>query len=1085
MAHLSRYARQAAPAELEVVVLAWQQDVPFWRRLTIHLARVAGRPDLVRPLVTDPVLGPAAVFALVALDDAAHVAAGLANLPYAHRCAFYRALRRHRAEAVADGAIGPVLERFGGAEAARLLPACSVDVAAQHLPDLMHLMGREGQPSLAGLARRAPELVAGAIEEYLRPFSDYLRASPLAEFSAVLEVLAEVRPDLVFDIIGQRLTDSVPPMVVRHLAKADAPRVAELLAGAEHKVRLFQLTRATARQLVRGGAAGLLAPAMWRQQRDHNSREALRRLLQAIPPSQRVAAIGAGTIEEVPLNKADLVALLPVAQRQACARRQLERLSTAELAQRHTWQWLLPLAEQDEAWAMTHHPDPPLRGGGYRLLLKSAFAERQEAAVVGLLDRFTRLTNEQDPVREEVAGELAAGWRGKPVPAAARDWLGRFIDAVRDARDTSGRTVGHLYRLVKEALNQAGQAGDQAGVDWALDQLDKQLATGVGTLDPVGLSRQALDLAWPRLAGWLKRWPDHMRLSQIRQLHRLRRPEIWDRTAPFLRPGAREHGRLQSWGVNLYLDDPRHRDERVAELVKVDPSVGYYDPCSRVIAARRTDLLDPYLKAKPVSGHFSKQSTFFLAEPRVAQCCWLPRQQAACLQALTKRMFATKNLPAPWPLAASLAAALTSAGPEDRLAPYLAAKDVFVVEAGLAALPGAGDPEAAAVRLLQEAETDRALVAFYALFPVLARLTPDKVAALFQPFLAGKRPAKVTSLKALVYLVEALRLPAAVPSLLALTRLPGLHHHVTYAAVAQLAHYLDQPAVVDGIRAAEANTSPHSVLEAVFRGWQWDLPLAGRQALAGLAADMLVADSAVTRQSARLEYQRLATWDSRGLAVLAAQTVDPAWDEWQASAESLGIIAGWGTLDGVEDLCASLVTRAEAEIAADSPPSTENDLPSLRRLEAILDRWRSRRPQPASSQAALLRVTARLGQGPLAPLGAWFLVRAAFDANPPHVVPELFDAAAALCPPWLAARLSVKAASIENVAPSELLPLVQRHAAGDKAGLVVELAAEAGPAAGWSPEWLDVLATLRRHPDRAVREAALWIDARSTQRVYW
>ncbi|MDR1799169.1 MAG: hypothetical protein LBR19_04690, partial [Bifidobacteriaceae bacterium] len=917
-----------------------------------------------------------------------------------------RALRRHRAEAVADGAIGLVRECFGRAEAARLLDACSVAVAAGHLPDLIHLMGRDAQPSLVGLARRAPELVAGAIAEYLRPWPDYWRQDLVAEFSQVLEELAALRPDLVFGVIGQRLSPALSPLVIRHLAKADAARTAALLAVASEKSRFFLLTAATARQLVLGGAAGLLAPALWRAQHGHQAWWALRRLLRAIPPGQRVAAIGADVISEVPLDNADIVALLPLAERRACARRWLERLAGAAPAKRRTWQWLLPLAAQDEAWALTRHPDPVERWTGYRMLLKSAFGERSDAVLVDLLNRFTRLTNESNPVREVVAGELAAGWRGKNVPAGARDWLGGFIEAVRDARDTSLKVVHRLFDLVKEALNQASRAEDKAGVEWALDQLDKLLAAGVGVLDPRGLSRPALDLVWPRLAGWLEHCREYLRLHQIGYLHRLRRPEIWDRTVPFLQHEATEPGRSQSAGIGDYLDDPRHRDERVAELIKLEPSVGYYYPCARVIASRRTDLLDPYLKAKPFRGHFSSKSNLFLTEPRVIQRCWLPRQQAAYRQALNERMFAGKNEPTSWSAAARLAAALTSAGP-DRLVPYLEAKEVSVVEAGLAALPRAGDPDAAAVRLLEEAETDRSRVAFYALFPALARLTPQRAAELVQPFLTGGRPAKVTSLKALVHLVDGLGLPGVVPSLLTALGRAELHRDVAYATAAVLTRHLDQPAVARAVRAAAA-TKP-SVLDAVLGASRTDLPLPGRQALAGLVVDLLVAAAAPTRHGARISYETLAEWDSRGLAVLAAQVADPTWEEWRLSAKSLGVIAGRSALDGVEELCAELAGRAEAEVAAGGVPGRVADLPSLRRLEIILGNWSASYLLPPASQAALLRVAARLGESDaLTPLATETLLQAAFKAAAPHVAPALFDAAAALCPPWLAVELGLR-----------------------------------------------------------------------------
>jgi len=1077
MALLSSFARESSPDELTRVVDEWQQSNDFYRRLAIHMAAVACRTDLLAPQLDDPQVGPTVIVRLAELGAANLVVECLGDLPRVHRDAFYRAIRRLGLTLVADSVIRPMRDRFGDQEAARIVGICSPAVAAEHLPGLVHLIAHTGGSSINHLVRRAPDVVGDALNALVGPWPATTRIQLLAERSGLLAELARVRPGCVFDLLEHCIGANGWPVhgvfarVINALASADAARTAILLAHVP-QVCQYVLTRAAARRLVDDGTSqdqyANLLRTLWKSGLA-GSRGAAR-LLKAIPPSRRTEAIGPDLLATVWVDHR-VATLLPAGARHDYARRWLHAHAGVGLLSRLPWLGLLPVSDLDEVVELTRRPDPAIRQAAYQTLIDAAFRERTDAAIEWVLPKLSRLTNEQDPVRLAVATALLRSLKDRPMSTSLRVWLGDFIVAVRQARDTSSTSVTTLTNLIESSLNNAVAVDDTAATTWALDQLDELFATATGVLRPSGLSQAAIDAATPLMLSWMKRWPISRRMEQIRCLHTRRRPEIWDVTAHLVRREALSPSNWQAAAIRYYLDDPRHRGERVEEILKAAPSAGYLGCCAVILAGQRTDLLDPYLVASPTPARFVHSDGFFVTSPGLVER-WLPRQQVAYVAALTARMFVDKKLPTSWSHAATLTAAARCAS-DDRLQRYLSAQDVVPVEAALGSLGNAGlPPDEVADRLLREAGTDRARVAMYALSPVLGRLPPARTLALARPFILGEKPAKVTSRKAIIQFADQLRLPDVAVLMAAVLAQPGVHHDVAYFAAAVLSRHLDDPRAQAALRALAAS-NPFAV-SGVLRTASWSLASAGRVALAELVADLLGSDDELARQLARERYGHLAQWAPQGNATLIEQILRSPWDEWRQTATTLGAAASHGVLDGLLAVIGQLAARADAESAA--APNVEADLPSLRRLECLVGTWAAQLLQPAAAIAGMREVCAVLGDLELTrPLAVRALVQSAFRVDQPRVDGDLFAAGADLCEPWLATLVGKDVGRWGSASdPDHLVALATRYCQTPQAGLVTALvAAHRG---GWSGEWLEILAHLRHHDDPAIRAVASSID---------
>ncbi len=134
--------RLAGSPELAGLVGELQRSERFERGIALYLAIVADYEPGVTAALGDPdwTLRRSALSAWLRSGraSAAEVTAFVADASWHARRQVYRVLRRMPRSGIADALIEAVWERFGDAEAARLLAACSTGTVSRLLPELGH-----------------------------------------------------------------------------------------------------------------------------------------------------------------------------------------------------------------------------------------------------------------------------------------------------------------------------------------------------------------------------------------------------------------------------------------------------------------------------------------------------------------------------------------------------------------------------------------------------------------------------------------------------------------------------------------------------------------------------------------------------------------------------------------------------------------------------------------------------------------------------------------------------------------------------------------------------------------------------------
>src|SRR6266508_2141841 len=147
-------ARATTGEERRALLAELGRREPYCRHLAVTMAAATGESGHLLAALDDPY--PAvrrhALGAPGLPDDA--VADLLMDASWTDRLAIYARLRRERRTALADRLLPLVRQRWGDAEAARLLTACSGPVVAEALPGLGYAV-----PSWSSLTMRYPEPV--------------------------------------------------------------------------------------------------------------------------------------------------------------------------------------------------------------------------------------------------------------------------------------------------------------------------------------------------------------------------------------------------------------------------------------------------------------------------------------------------------------------------------------------------------------------------------------------------------------------------------------------------------------------------------------------------------------------------------------------------------------------------------------------------------------------------------------------------------------------------------------------------------------------------------------------------------------
>ena len=1028
---------------------------PYERSLALTAALAAGADDEVRLALTDPVASIRARALTWAVRERTELDL---DRPSVERRLIYRTLRAVPGPDYAEALLPRVRSLYGDVEAAALLPACGPELVAALLPELDHAV------NLAVLARRHPAVLLAHVTAQLERADSALRARLWARIgpavllcdpAGVLTLLERFAPE-----------DSLPGNLSRYgvLAAHDPSRVVALLAAPARSRSLWaRLPRALTRRLVVLSDEELLPLA--RSLRDKGSYASL---LAALPPRRR-AAVHLRTVAPAGSSPDErTMELLPHAVRADEARKQLEqpwaRGNEAQIRALSAW---LPWPEaRDAIVAATRSGDAEVRASAYGLLVGAARRSRDPQVVVEAFGLLDRLRNEQEPVR---AAALTALARVAPLvtPALAERLTALTTDAV-EARDVSGQSLGALGTLAAHVLQH--HVDEPALREWALLTID--LATDSKAVPVLGrydrtLRRGQEQMVFDRLRGWVEAGMARGFHEPLFALTRALGPRA--RLVPGLQallrraidPGPPPS--VARTAIALWLDDPRTRSDRTAELIGLDVSTVTVSPIWETVAGHRTDLLDRVL----VPGRHGR----FLPEglrwapvwPHHAER-WLPRQQAAFV-ALQEAIAADTGA-----ARRSRAAAIEASARVPVLGPafalrYASSDDVVLAEAALGALVWSEQPDQAMATLLAHAGDDRARVAMYAAGRAVRFVTPSRLPGLLEPVLLGT--AKVTSRKEAARLLGRFGPASSMGTLLAAYGKEGQHRDVRAAIVSAARGRLEAPeswAILEaGVRGS------HEELQAVLGASPEAVAGRYRTRFAALVADAGRSADGFVRSAAFAVVPAWAPWidDVTELVVGRLTAFDDYVNRWQ-----LGALVATIHADGLD----TLWQRLADQDALDTAGNAERDRPWRERLDDLTTavvHW------SAGADSTVDRGPALAAARSLAERAGFLTpaLRMMVALGGLEVLDEVADRCAGR--PIVAYHASRALATHltsrqETIDPVRQLALAAGHEQrGDLArGLFAVALTQRGDEFEWPVEWRDRLRSLRQHRDPDVREAA-------------
>ncbi|GAA2603280.1 hypothetical protein [Paractinoplanes durhamensis] len=1065
---MNRLAEWARTASDRVQVCAdLRERGPYERHLALVAAMVVRDTDGIAAAAGDPqpsIRGAA----LTAAVRAGVLPGDHVDRPAVERRRVYRALRRRHSPGVADALITVVRAEFGDEEAATLLPACGADTVRRLLPDLEHAL------NLERLVRRHPGPLLDRVGERLAAAPAELRGRVWGDAAGAV---LRCDPARALDLLERYAPgESLPGPLVAYgiLAAHDASRVAYLLTAPDRAAWLQRtvLPPALLRRLAALSTDELAALAV--RFREHS--RALAALLGAVAPARR------GELYDRALAESDTASLIPAAEimevlpatvRTREATRVLGLVKTQEREAR-VLAWSAYLAWPDASAALDvalRSGDADERASGYALLVQAARRSRDPQAVAEVIVRLGRLRNEQDPVRAAALTALAT-----VAPLLTSDTVAGLTqlttDAV-DARDVSAATTTALSTLAADVLQHHVSVPQLR--EWALLTIDL-VSTGAQVpvlrrFDTV-LRRGQETMVFERLSGWVEAGITRgqygplfalthalgKRAWQISELQDLLRQAIGPHTLPSVARTA----------IGLWLDDPRTRSERVAEVLETDSSAVTIHPVWPTICASRTDLLDRVLSSPP-RGRFVEAGTRWVPGWAHHAERWLPRQQTRFVG--MQELIVADTGQGVWQRAAAIraAAGIPGAGRELVLR-HLDAREVPIAEAALGALVWTDRPDEALPVLLRYADGDRARVALYAASRAARHTPPSQLPDVLGAVLTG--PAKITSRKEAARLLARYGPPRVMATLLDAYTNPDAHRDLRAAIVGAARQRLQTEAswtilqtAVDGSREER---------RAVLGAYPYTIPERHRPRYGAFVVE---ACQAADREVRRAAFGQLGEW-SPWLTGVTAMVVDRVTDlgETMVHIEVANLLKAGG--DAV--LGAALARLVDRDAADDHPGDPASDRPARRRINLLargaIIRSGSR---PADADRTALVESAR-----------WLAGHPGFAGTAAGLLVDLgrldnLDEIAGLC----AARPVLAIRTAEHVGarlrglrdwpdPTVLAGTVARLAGrGDLAGGLFAVAlVRHGAGFGWKAPWRDLLIGLRRHPDADVRDEAYAID---------
>ncbi|MFD1370585.1 HEAT repeat domain-containing protein [Actinoplanes sichuanensis] len=991
----------------------------------------------------------------------------LGDAPPVLRHLILRLLRRRPGSG--DAVIDLVRERYGDREAAVVLPACSAPVVVRLLPDLARSV-----VSWKVLARRhsaavldwADAVLSGTETPDWAPVVDAVRAC------------VDRRPERVLDLLERHVRDSLPDVGLAPIAARFPARVVALVTGRVTWQTSYQhLPVEVLRHLLGLGVDDLVAVD-----------EIAPDFFEMLPADRRVEVYTASRPE---LPYQGRVESLPSAARVREVRRILALPQiAADETQTRSWSRLLPAAESlpilDEE-ARDHRPYQ--RESAYAEMVGVAAGE--PTALTQVLERLLRMRNEREAVRRpalRALRNLIPHLTGAVVPL-----LTAITDAAIESRDLSPRTEEALVELAWAALagRPVASTGDGDGpARWALGMIARlPIPWYIETPLRPGQERLVTAALLKRITadpGELLKLVDLLE-KRARQV-----PELQDLLRRAAAPSSPADVRDKA--VDGWLDDPRTRPERVADLLREDPAVVRLAPVWREVTGWTTTLLDSLLPDPAGSSNVAPGepavvawSSVVAAGPPVHVRRWSVRQQRSYAAALAA-VAADTDVEQRARIVAVRSLARVPVAGRELLAGFLDAPEPPIAEAALSALPWTDRPDEALPILLGYAGGDRAGAALPAADRAARFVSPSALITLLRGvLLAPPSEVRVSSRKAAARILARYGPPESTDLLAEVWHTPDVHSDVRAAIVAALRGQASSPAAWDILTEAAASAE-HAVVAALLGAVPQDLPEPDRNRFAALVATACAASDLRIARDALRRLPEWIPWAPDAVALIADALVHPGHVTPGATRPDPDLDALVGVLlehsppaDSDRGTLASVFARLIADDHADTRVGTpDRDRPARRILTRIVgsaSRW-ARADRPTDSRAAHLpaaRAAARMlaaDPGLLADGAALLLALAESRLVP---LAEVADLVAAR--PALAVRLAGQLADRRPQADPAADLAGTAAALGDRGDLAgglfaVALVAAAGGASRWKAPWPEALNRLRAHPDPDVADAA-------------
>lgn len=1095
MREVAAHARRfTADGVLRPVLEELETGGPYERGLAVVAASVGGDRDWLAARIGDEdsfVRGHALRAAFSAgVPDTAYETA-LADAPAVVRRRLLQAVVTDGRTELADRLIEPLRERWGDAEAARLLRGCSTATVNRLLPGLFPAV-----TGWAALGRHHPGPFLDAAERDLADLPESMRDAwwqGCGHERAVATAAARL-PHRVLDLLERYGPTNLPPPLRKRLgvlASADPARTLQLLRGPDSFAiaRSGALSGTLLRRLAVTAPDELLT-GYGRHVLDYG---VLDRLVRALPPSRRgafhdavVAGQGEGSVITV---DAALLGALPRSHVAGPARRMADRArtrgghwSTVLLAES-----FLPVAEvRERLLAATHRPAAEDRAEAWPLLIANAGRSGDPAAVATVLEDMLRLRSEQDPVRAAALFALLA-----TPPALFTDEVEPLLDRIAtdavEARDSSASTRGNLSRLALGVLREHATTGRRALLNWALRTLVRLYGNagdaGLGRLDRT-LRRGQEHTVFEALRPWLEAGAEKADYALVFALTRAlgRRaadmPELQELLWQAVRYGSAGTART---AIGLWLEPPAHRDERVERILAREPSAAVLPAVMGVLTRRRTDLLGRVLGESPPYGRFLTQGAPWHVPVGADVVRWTPEQQSAAARGL-ERTAQDEKLPLYARQAAIGQLARIPQTGADAVRAWLTSSEVVLAEAALAALAHTDRPAAVLPDLLARLGGDEARVAVFAASRASRHVRPSRLAVLLRERTAPGT-GKVTSRKEMVRLA-AIRLPSAQAAqvLAEAYAMPDQHPDVRAVCVAFGTDLLGNEAMWEVM--ADAARGERRLRNAVLRAHPVQLPEQHRLRYARLVQEVCATDD---EELAALAHRALAQWVpwAPGACDVLVDAVSDLGRRgtWQSATDAL-VGAAMAGGEAAAALNCALLALSTDDTADDA--GAERDRPARQRIVRAVDALTAPAVTRRASERPLL---AEAGETlahhrDFVPQAARLLVCAVdLDTGPEALHAELVRLAGLL------EGRPVQAARIARTLGGRIGD-VNRSGAGDTDVLLAvagRLTGSGGPAEGlfataitaaagrrtdWTGPWRTQLRALRQHPVADVRDAA-------------